>query len=291
MMVSRKIMFVLNPKAGRVGKGNIRRLIETDFPQPGFSICETTSVQDLESLKKKLLREQFTDVIACGGDGTANKVAAIASALNLTFGVLPLGSGNGLARSVGMEMDLKKALQQLAVGKWKKVDVGVLNGMPFFCAAGIGFDAHISRLFENARRRGVLGYILLMLREFFFYKSGTYIFQFNGISITRKSFLAGICNSSQYGNGFHIAPGASMEDGRLNLAILRPFPRLFAPYIIWKAFRAKINKTRWMEIHQVDCCTIHFKGKGWVHLDGEPVQSESTMQISIRPASLKIICG
>jgi len=174
IMSSRKILFIVNPSAGKKRNLDLQEFIEKNFNLPGFTVAVSSSLEYFEEIKQKILTENYTDVIACGGDGTGNKVASFACKHSLHMGILPLGSGKCLARSVGISMDLKKALKQIETGKLRKIDAGVLNDKLFFCASGMGFDAHIAALFEKSSGRGLWGYIKLITKEFFSYKGEEY---------------------------------------------------------------------------------------------------------------------
>src|ERR1035437_3405102 len=173
-MSQRKILFIINPSAGKKRNIDLKEFIKKHFSFTNYKVALSTSLEYFEEIKKEIISDNYTDIIACGGDGTVNKVAAFACENKLRFGILPLGSGNGLARSVGVSMNFKKALKQIETGKTKKIDAGVLNNKLFFCAAGMGFDAHIAALFEKSPGRGLWGYIKLIGKEFFSYKEEMY---------------------------------------------------------------------------------------------------------------------
>ncbi len=291
IMGNRKILFIVNPSAGKKRNLDLREFIEKHFSHPNFTVAVSSSLEYFEEIKQKALAENYTDVIACGGDGTVNKVASFACANNLRFGILPLGSGNGLARSVKISMDLKKALKQIEKGKTTKIDAGVLNGKLFFCASGMGFDAHIAALFENTEGRGLSGYIKLIWKEFFSYKAENYTVKFDGKEITKPAFVLALCNSGQYGNDFYIAPTASMYDGKITISILKPFSKWLTPYVILKVILKKAHTLKWVETYHASEVKISKERKSFVHLDGEPHEEEVEISYSIKPLALEIICG
>lgn len=290
-MATRKILFVVNPSAGKKRNLNLRDFIEENFHFPDHTVAVSSSLEYFEEIKTKAIAENYTDIVACGGDGTVNKVACFAYKHNLRLGILPLGSGNGLARSVKISMDLKKALKQIEAGKTMKIDVGVLNGRLFFCASGMGFDAHIAALFEKTEARGLGGYIKLIWKEFFSYRSQNYLLQFDGKEINKPAFVLALCNSGQYGNDFYIAPTASMTDGMITISILKPFSKWLTPYIILKVILKKTHTLKWVETHHAREVKILREGVGHVHLDGEPHEEGREIVYNIRPLGLDIICG
>lgn len=290
-MSARKILFIVNPSAGKKRNLDLKEFIEKHFDFPEHTVAVSSSLQYFEEIKQKAITEGYTDVIACGGDGTVNKVATFACTNNLRLGILPLGSGNGLARSVKISMDLKKALKQIEAGKTTKIDVGVLNGNLFFCASGMGFDAYIAALFENTESRGLWGYIKLIWREYFSYRSENYILRFDGKEIKRPALVLACCNSGQYGNDFYIAPTADMRDGKITISILKPFNKCLTPWVIFKVILKKAHTLKWVETYHASEIKITRKKKGSVHLDGEPHDEGTEIYYTVKPLALEIIGG
>jgi diacylglycerol kinase (ATP) len=290
-MRNRKILFIVNPSAGKKRNLDLKEFIEKNFNYANFTVAVSTSLEYFEEIKQTALTEKYTDVIACGGDGTVNKVAAFACKHNLRLGILPLGSGNGLARSVKISMNLKKALKQIENGNTLKIDGGVLNNKLFFCASGMGFDAHIAALFENTEARGLWGYIKLIWKEFFSFKTEKYTLQFNEKEITTPVFVLACCNSGQYGNDFYIAPTADMIDGKITISILKPFSKWLTPYLILKVVLKKAHTLSCVDTYHTNTLKIIREKKGFVHLDGEPHEEGTEINYSIQPLALEIICG
>lgn len=291
VMSGRKILFVVNPLAGKRRHLDLREFIEKNFNFPDFTVDVSTSLEYFEEIKQKALDEKYTDVVACGGDGTVNKVAAFACMHNLRLGILPLGSGNGLARSVKISMDLREALKQIENGKVIKIDTGIINEKMFFCASGMGFDAHIAALFEKTEARGLWGYIKLIWRDYFSYTPMNYTLKFDGKEIVRPAFVLALCNSGQYGNNFYIAPTAIMNDGQITISILKPFKRWILPWLVIKVFLRKTHTLNCVETYHTKQVTIVREREGHVHLDGEPHPEGTLIHLSIMPEALQIISG
>ncbi len=286
----RKILFIVNPSAGKKRNIDLKEFIESHFSFSDYKVAVSSSLEYFEEIKKEIISGNYTDVVACGGDGTVNKVAAFACENNLRFGILPLGSGNGLARSVGVSMNLKKALKQIEQGETKKIDAGVLNDKLFFCAAGMGFDAHIAALFENSPGRGLWGYIKLIWKEFFSYTAENYTLQLNSTSSKRSAFIVACCNSGQYGNDFYIAPTANMTDGKITVSIIKPFHWIIVPYILLKVVLKKAHTLNIVETHHAEKIKITRTNSGYVHIDGEPLEAGTEINLSVKPLALEIIC-
>lgn len=290
-MSARKILFVVNPSAGKKRNLDLKEYIEKHFGLVNYTVAVSSSLQYFEEIKQKALAENYTDIIACGGDGTVNKVATFACNNNLRLGILPLGSGNGLARSVKISMDLKKALKQIEEGRTMRIDGGLLNGHLFFCASGMGFDAYIAALFENTESRGLWGYIKLIWKEYFSYKSENYVLKFEGKELHKPAFVLACCNSGQYGNDFYIAPTADMRDGKITISILKPFSKWKTLWVVFKVWRRKAHTLRCVETYHATSLKITREKNGFVHLDGEPHEEGTEINYSVKPLALEIICG
>jgi YegS/Rv2252/BmrU family lipid kinase len=288
-MAARKAYFILNPNAGKRKAVSLLDQISS-ASLLHHKVTVSTSLEYFEEIKSEILADNYTDVIACGGDGTVNKVAAFAHANKLRFGILPLGSGNGLARTMGISMNLVRAIEQIEQGQSKKIDVGLLNGKTFFCAAGIGFDAHIAALFEKTHSRGLGGYIRLISREFFSYKKEKYSLLIDGKEINKEAFVVACCNSGQYGNDFYIAPTASITDGKITVSMITSFYWLQVPYILLRVIMRSADKLSSVETYHGQNIKIRREKKGFVHIDGEPYETGEEINLAIDPLSLEIIC-
>ena len=154
----------------------------------------------------------------------------------------------------------------------------------------MGFDAHIAALFEKSPGRGLWGYIKLIFKEFFAYKGETYNIKLNGKEINKKAFILACCNSGQYGNDFYIAPTASMIDGRITVSIIKPFYWILAPYILLKVILRKVNTLSIIETYDTQELKITRTKPGYVHIDGEPMEAGTEINLSVKPLALEIIC-
>ena len=222
--MKRNIAFIVNPTAGSKKKDFIELFLRNSIPGSiNFEIIYWTDKNDFESIRKFILNSAFTDLVAVGGDGTVNEVAKVAIEKNLPLGIIPHGSGNGLARSLKISMKTESALKTILNGKSTCIDGGMINGRMFFCTSGVGFDAHIGYLFAQLKSRGLWGYVKTILREILKYKPGDYRITLNGQTITRDAFLITFANAGQYGNDFYIAPEANLNDGMLHVVIFKPF--------------------------------------------------------------------
>lgn len=231
-----------------------------------------------------------TDIcIAVGGDGTINEVASAMVGSGKHMGIVPFGSGNGLARSLGIPINDKKAILKLNRLNSTCIDTGELNEKKFFNMAGIGFDAHISALFAKGVKRGLRGYVKTTLSEISNYQSQHYRLEIDGKIYERDAFMISIANSSQFGNNAYISPFASLKDGLLDVCVIRPFPLYQFPALGYRMFSKSTHRSKYVEIIRGKEIRIWRGAEGAVHLDGEPVLLGNELNVIIKPLSLSLL--
>jgi diacylglycerol kinase (ATP) len=291
-MQERNILFIINPKAGRGNSENIAGIIKRDFPKDlKHEILVWRDRDHFSEIITSLRSGKFTDAVAVGGDGTVNQVAAAILNTDVTLGIIPAGSGNGLARSLGIPMETDLAIRQIVNGFTEKIDSGSINNIPFFCTSGIGFDAHIGNLFAASVKRGLKSYISITSRELLRYRAKKYILRFNGQRIERSAFLITVANAGQYGNDFYIAPQASMQDGLFHVVILKPFNALKVLPILRKILYRKAHLSSSVETYTTNHLIIERSAAEVVHYDGEPAREGNILEFRLSRASLKVIVG
>ena len=292
-MGSEKIAFIINPKSGRRNKGNIEDIIQQYLDPKKFevSLFRTQYPGHANTLAYEAVSQGFNKIIAVGGDGTVNEIAAALVNLDAVLGIIPCGSGNGLARHLGIPISIVRSVQLLNNCKTKKIDGGKLNDYWFFCTCGVGFDAKIGRKFAKAEKRGFLSYTKLVMNEFKAYKPKKYRFSVDGESYVRKAFLITIANATQYGNNAHIAPNALIDDGLFDICIIKPFPLIKAPLLGVRLFNRSLEESRYHEI--IRGKLIKFKKpkkKYTFHYDGEPTRfKKEKIVVSMYPRSLRVL--
>ena len=228
-------------------------------------------------------------VVAVGGDGTINEIASVLESTGTTMGIIPYGSGNGLARSLGIPMNDKQALLKLNNLNVNAIDSGTINGRKFFNMAGIGFDAHISLRFADDVTRGLSGYVRTAMTEISKYSYLHYHLEIDGKTYDCDAFMISIANSSQFGNNAHIAPFASLSDGLLDICIIKPFPLYQFPVMGYRMFSKSTHKSKYVEIIKAKEIRILREKPDAVHLDGEPMIMDSELKIGIKPLSLFVL--
>lgn len=285
-----RIAFVINPKSGSDKKTDRTALIRS-LIGPGYEpvIFEWAKIGDRDAIFNEVLHGGFDIAMAAGGDGTVSQLAAALCGSKTALGILPFGSGNGLARHLGIPMKTADAMQLLNKGKIVQMDRGIINGRSFFCTAGVGFDAHIGKLFAESSRRGFRTYTQMTLREFSKYRSENYLITIDGKTIEREAFLVTAANAGQYGNNAWIAPQANVNDGLLHLSVIRPFRWWNVPSIGRSMFNKKLLQSPFFESFTGKDIVIRRTCEGPAHYDGEPDLMSNELAISIDPVALKVL--
>jgi diacylglycerol kinase (ATP) len=285
------ILFIINPISGGKQKRNIPALIDTHLDKTKFNANFRFSEYPghAAEIASEATNKNFDIIVAVGGDGTINEIAAMVMQQNKILGILPFGSGNGLARYLKIPMNTTRAIQVINSLNIMEMDTATFNGKPYFNMAGMGFDAHISSIFAGNKTRGLSGYIKLGLKEMINYKPETYTITVDGRAYTRTAFVVSIANSSQYGNNTYISPEASVTDGLLDVCIIKSFPLIKLPKLAYVMLRGITQRSDMVEIIRGKEIHISRVQEAAIHIDGEPFIMGKEITISIVPLSLNII--
>jgi YegS/Rv2252/BmrU family lipid kinase len=227
-------------------------------------------------------------IVAVGGDGSVNEVAKGLIDSDIELGIIPAGSGNGFARHLGIPLNMKDAIESINTKKSKLVDTGIINKEQFVGIAGLGFDAFISKKFDESNARGFWTYLKLTIREFLTYKEREYHVTIDGENSILKAFMVCFCNSSQWGNDVFIAPNANTQDGFLRMIVVRKLPLLSVPLFAYKLFRRKVNSSKYIKEFKVKSVSVKQSEK-LIHIDGEPLVFCKELDVSAKASSLKVI--
>lgn len=291
MIEKEKIAFIINPKSGTVSKKNIPDLVNDNLDmrkyEPVFHF--TREAGHATRLAEKCLNENIKKIIAVGGDGTVNEVAKALINKEAAFGILPGGSGNGLARHLNIPLKTVDAISMLNNCSESAIDYGTINDHPFFCTCGVGFDAHIGNKFAQSKSRGFYTYIKETIYAFFHYRSKKYKVRVDDQKFKNEAFMITVANAGQYGNDAYISPSADIRDGLLDVCILSPFPKVKAFDLGIRLFKRTIDKSDYVEVIKGKKVTIKRKKKGVVHLDGEPAIMGKKLKITIKHLGLKVL--
>lgn len=285
-----KILFIINPKAGTKSKKEIPDLISNCLDKHKFdvSISETQYAGHGVELAKQASINGCDIVVAVGGDGTVNEVAQGLLYSQTALAILPMGSGNGLARHLKIPMDLKKALLAFNTYGISKIDTGKVNGQLFLCTSGLGFDAEISHQFAQQKSRGFYTYAKIASKSLLGYPSKQWNIQVDGQSLKTEGILFTVANANQFGNNVFIAPNALLQDGLLDLCVLQKVSLINIPLVLKDLFTKSIHQSRFYTLQQTKKVVVKNEGTIKAHVDGEPILVTDNVEFEILEESLKV---
>ena len=287
----RKISFIINPKSGTQSKEQILHLLDERLDRTKYipEIVYTEYAGHAIEIAAQRAKENVFAVVAIGGDGTINEIARSLVHTKTALGIIPCGSGNGLARHLQIPMEPKKAIEIINGGIIDVIDYGKINDIPFFCTCGVGFDAFVSLKFAKAGRRGPLTYLEKTLLESLKYQPETYELETEDGTLKYKAFLIACGNASQYGNNAYIAPQATLTDGLLDVTILEPFTVLDVPTLSFQLFNKTIDQNSRIKTFRCQKLRIHRTQPGVVHFDGDPMMMGEDIEVKVFKEGLQVI--
>lgn len=289
----RSILIIINPIAGVRPKDEIPDLVRQVMPsEEGFDVTIrfTERAGHASEMASDAVARNLDTVVAIGGDGTINEVGRSLVGSQVKFGIVPMGSGNGLARHIQVPLDISKALECIRDGYYESVDYGTVNDHIFFCTAGVGFDAEVSAKFAEAGTRGPVTYLRSIMQLAGDYKPSTYVLHTDDGRVKEKANLIAIGNASQWGNNAYITPHASMTDGIFDVTIIKPLPLIELPRLTMQLFTRDLEQNPHVSTFRTSRLKIFMPHPAAVHVDGEPFQMEGVLDIRIHRAQLRIIC-
>ncbi len=291
MATKKRIVFIMNPISGTIKKSGISQIINNTIDREiyDFSIMETEYSGHATEIAENAKNDGVDVVTAVGGDGTVNEIAKAIVHSDTALGILPCGSGNGLARHLLLPLDFRKAIEVINFHQVHTLDYGLINNIPFFCTCGMGFDAVISMKFAEAGKRGVRTYLENIFREGFKYKSEIYEIESENGNEKYRAFLVSCANASQYGNNAFIAPHASMSDGFLDVIIIEPFDMIDATQIGIDMLNKTLDKNPKVKTLRTKKIHIHREKPGLIHYDGDPMTAGEDIDISVINKGIKVI--
>jgi diacylglycerol kinase (ATP) len=284
----RNFIVFINPISGTSDKDKSRNIIEKELTKNNFSFqfIPTEKSGDYSFLKTKIETEAITDIIICGGDGTVNQVCAYLQNTNIHVGIIPMGSGNGLAFTAGIPKAPQKAMRVIINGKASFVDAFFINKQ-FGCHnIGVGFDAKIAHEFSESKKRGPATYIKLVAKNYFKARAHSFQIKVNDTELDVKAFFVTVSNSNQFGNSLTIAPKASLNDGLLDVVIVKKSNKLdiFFKIINQLKFGKLVNESndkKTVHYFQTKKISISNPEKALIHVDGEPINTIELLEIEI----------
>ena len=285
-----KARLIINPISGTASKAGIDRIVAEILSPAGWEI-ETIYTQchnDATRIAGEAVEKGYDAVLAAGGDGTVNETAAALCGSDTALGIIPCGSGNGLARHLGIPIDIREGIKVIHDETPHSIDYATVNDKKFFCTFGVGFDAAVSAAFAEKKRRGKLTYLQSTFQTYAHYEPELYSITANGRTITEKAFLVAVCNASQYGNNAYIAPSASIDDGLLDVTIIHAGNPLTTALVGFDMLIGNIERNMLIHSFRTSSLTIRRKATGAAHLDGEPLELDEELDIKCHHRQLKV---
>lgn len=290
-MERKHLLLIVNPISGTTSKTELIPKIEQKLRDNGYDVDTrlTTGPGDATVLARQAVDAGFDAVAACGGDGTVNETASALCGTGMPLAILPSGSGNGLARHIGLAPHETAAIDIIKDENITDCDYGVVNGVKFFCAFGLGFDGAVAKRFAEAGTRGLVTYLKEALEEFNGYEPKSYRITIDGnTTLERKAFVIACCNASQYGNNAFIAPNASITDGLLDVIILNDASHIHLLMMGLDMLTGMLPHNKQIEIIRARTVDIRADEPSASHIDGEPSAEATDFHVEIVPGQLKL---
>ncbi|MEZ5017855.1 MAG: diacylglycerol kinase family lipid kinase [Flavipsychrobacter sp.] len=290
-MNKKHLVFIINPNSGVDRQKAIQNAIDDhlNLTQFSYEIQHTQYAKHGIELSRAAAQKGAYAVVAVGGDGSVNDVVAGLSGTDTCLAIIPKGSGNGMARSMGIPLDVVKAIEVINSGNVIKMDIGYANDQRFISNAGVAFDAIISKEFASSKRRGFLIYSWLVTRNLFSYKEKEWQITFDGNTINKKAFMVNVANGKQFGYNFQIAPDASWTDGLFDIIIIRKFPKLLGGMLVLRAMNGTITKSKYVEHYRAKEISIHHPDLKLMQTDGDAHDCANTIKFTITKGEQKIL--
>lgn len=289
--MAEKVFFIINKYSGQGFQSSIEGQIIDACAAAGIeaTLEYTQRRGHATELAYDAVQQGYGRVFARGGDGTVNEVARALVHSPAAMGILPAGSGNGLARHLKVPLNLHGAIKQLTHYKTLAIDTLLINGSLSVNVSGFGFDAHVAHEFGKNGQRGFIGYAKLVLGDFMSYPEFDVIATIDGKSSRHRAFMVAMANASQFGHNALVAPYASVSDGVLDVCFIRRIPIIEAIPFINKMFRGRIEKSRFATLFKAKQFTAELDAPQPLHLDGEPSPPSKRFDVQIQPGSLRVI--
>lgn len=253
-------------------------------------IKESSKKGDITRLANEAVISGADAVIVVGGDGTINEAIQTLAGTKTALGIIPIGSGNALARHLKIPISIKKSIHRINQFKTKKIDTAQLNSHTFVSLAGVGFDAQVAKKFSLGKKRGLWNYIKITIREYFNYSEKEYDFDLDGKRMHAKAFMIVFANANQFGNNLVISPEGIIDDGYLDVCIVRR-PKVYQlPFIFYLFLRKRIHHSKLVDIRKAKNIKLELKQTEQINVDGEAISIVGPIEIAIKPLSLSVIC-
>lgn len=286
-----KILFIINPKSGVDRVKALKDLIEKHLDKNLFipDIAYTEYAKHGTELARNAVAHGYRTIVAVGGDGSVNDIIAGIQGTDATLCIIPKGSGNGLARTLKIPLDPAKAIALINTGKRIRIDLASVNGRIFVSNVGVGFDALVAKKFAKSERRGMAIYSWIVTKYLWMYKEWEWEIEVDGKAMRERAFILTVANAQQFGYNFKIAPTADLQDGLLDIVIIKKFPKILGSYIAIRAFNGSLLKSKYVK---------HLKGKNVIirhpklsilQTDGDIHACGNELRVELIPAALNVM--
>jgi diacylglycerol kinase (ATP) len=292
-MEKKRVLFVVNPASGPKSDSveefaaSVFKHLDTNLFD--YQITVTESEKHASDLSRKAVEEDTDIVVAVGGDGTVNEVARELIGSHTALGIIPAGSGNGLAHHLNIPFNPADAILLINKGRILLMDTVSVNDVPYLSIAGIGFDALVADKFAGNLTRGLMAYLNIVSTEYYAYQPLEYKLTIDGNKNTYKALFISFANSDQFGYNTTIAPAARVDDGLMDVCIVKKVPLFTIPFVAPLLFVRQVHRTPFVDIIQAKEVVVHTKKELMVNVDGEPVQMKGPLKFSLIPHSLKVV--
>lgn len=283
------INVIINPTSGTKSKDYVIKCLKKLSREYDFHFFYTEYPHHATEIALESVQRSVRYVIVVGGDGTINEVARALVGTDTVLGIIPHGSGNGLARHLHISMNISRAIDIFKQNKVQQIDYGIANGNLFFCTCGVGYDAEVSEKSLNQKKRGIMMYAKNMIDVFRNFKPESYRVTTSAGNFHGKAFTITCANASQYGNNAYIAPNADICDGKMNISILDPLSAVDIPRAALQMFTKRINDNP--KLNELICCTasIERETDGVMHLDGNAIYTSKNINVEIIHKGLNVL--
>lgn len=288
------IWFIVNPNAGTERNKSIGDQVNNLFPSEIYevSIKETSYPKHAIEIAQEAVSQKIDIVVAVGGDGSVNEAAqALINQYHTVLGIIPLGSGNGLARSLKIPIDIAGALEIIKNNKVVAIDTGMINGhMLMLSNMGVGFDTAVAKDFASNKKRGLMTYIKLVTQNIIKYKPKDWEVSIDGKTIKTPAFMLNIANANQFGYNFSIDPTGELTDGKFEMVVIKPFPLVLGAEIAIRGFTNTIHNSMYSELYAGKEFFFKNMNQNFFQIDGDfKTLDTDTISVKVLPKSLKVL--
>ncbi|HMS51725.1 MAG: diacylglycerol kinase family lipid kinase [Sphingobacteriales bacterium] len=287
-----KVLIIINPIAGARSKVRVPDVVRSTLDKKRFvfETVFTEGPQHAQELATQAVQRGYKYIGGAGGDGTINEVASALVGTNCTLLLIPLGSGNGLAYKLKIPINARKSINYLNQGNTQLIDVGTVNDRYFFSNCGAGFEAVVVQHFNNIKRRGFNEYTRVIANQYFSYEVQTYHIELPNQTITERIFMLNFGNTGQYGYQVGLSPNSQLNDGVLEMAIVKQFPRWRASYLIPLMAMGRAQSSDYVSLHSITQAKVLLPPNAYVQIDGDAYKNPTNeLHIGIKPSALNVI--